>query len=355
MTTPGFPDLAPITRHARAMYSSRLLIAAVHHLEVFEYLSHGPLSPADLRVRIGLRERPAMVLFPALCAMGMLEYDLTGKLQLTDVGTYLIRGSIPTLTDYVGLEKNDPGVVEMAERLRNDGPGQRAAVGTAYVKEGEGPSPMDDPQAARALTMALAGRAQRLAPIVAERLPKQSGHLLDMAGGTGYFTYEWLLLNPEATATVFDRPQVLGVAAELLDAFCLSGRPGAVNVRERVTFQPGDMLTDTLPPTDLLLAASLFHDWPLETCRILAARFAGVLRPGGELWIHDAFLNDALDGPLAVTDYSAQLFWVTKGRAYSRREYRELLRDVGLEPSPESFDTQMDYGLVWAKKEVVNE
>ncbi|AEI52004.1 methyltransferase [Runella slithyformis] len=353
MPSPVFSDLAPITRYARAMYSSRLLIAAVHHLDVFEHLAHGPLFLSDLQARLGLRDRPAMVLFPALCAMGMLEYDSAGKLQLTATGTHLTRGSIPTLTDYVGLEKNDPGVIEMAERLQNDGPRKVAVTGTAYVKEGEGPSPMDDPEAARALTLALAGRAQSLAPIVAEKLPKHSGHLLDMAGGTGYFSYEWLLLNPKATATVFDRPQVLAVAAELLDAFCQTGRPGAAGVRERVTFQSGDMLTDELPQTDLLLAASLFHDWPLETCRILADRFAAVLRPGGELWIHDAFLNDTLDGPLAVTDYSAQLFWVTKGRAYSRAEYRALLHNSGLASSPKSFDTQMDYGLIWARKQML--
>ena len=345
------PDLAPITRHLRAMYSSRLLIAAVHHLNVFEHLIDNPLHLTDLQTRLGLNERPAMVLFPALCAMGLLAYDSAGKLQLTDVGHHLTREATPTLADYVGLEKNDPGVVEMAERLRNDGPQQTKLVGIAYVKDGDGPSPMDDPDAARALTLALAGRAQCLSPIVASKLPKHKGHLLDVAGGTGYFTYEWLLANPQATATVFDRPQVLAVAAELLDAFCHNNQPDAHSVRERVRFRAGDMLTDELPQTDLLLAASLFHDWPAETCQKLAHRFADALRPGGELWIHDAFLNDELDGPLSVTDYSAQLFWVTKGRAYSRQEYRNWLREAGLVPSLESVTTQMDYGLMWAKKQ----
>ena len=350
MPIPLSPDLAPITRHARAMYSSRLLIAAVHHLNVFESLIGGPLSFADLQQRLGLRERPAMVLFPALCAMQLLAYDSDGKLHLTVIGRHLTRGATPTLMDYVGLEKNDPGVIEMAERLRNDGLPQPEPTGIAYVKEGDVPSPMDDPEVARFLTMALAGRAQCLAPLVAEKLPKHSGHLLDVAGGTGYFTYEWLLVNPQATATVFDRPSVLAVAKEVLETFCQSGRPGAAGVKERVQFMPGDMLADELPQTDLLLAASLFHDWPTETCQVLAHRFAASLRPEGELWIHDAFLNDALDGPLAVTDYSAQLFWVTKGRAYSRREYRQLLHNAGLIPSLDSFSTQMDYGLIWAKK-----
>ena len=48
--------------------------------------------------------------------------------------------------------------------------------------------------------------------------------------------------------------------------------------------------------------------------------------------IHDVFLNDALDGPLPVALYSAALFNVTEGRAYSGAEYREMLAAAGLEP-----------------------
>ncbi|WP_421828887.1 methyltransferase [Larkinella sp.] len=343
------PDLAPITRHLRAMFGSRLLIAAVHHLAVFEELSNGPLSIAELSQRIGLKNRPSSVLFPALCAMDMLESNETGALQVTALGRFLTQKQTPNLIGYVGLEKNDPGAVEMAVRLRNDGPLDTSG-GISYVKEGDEPSPMDDADLSRMFTLGLAGRAQQLSPIVAAKLSKSEGHLLDVAGGTGFYTYEWLLLNPTATATILDRPAVLAVAEELLDAFAQSGRPGAETVKNRVTFQPGDMLTDDIPQTDILLAASLFHDWPTEACQLLADRFAAAIRPGGELWVHDAFLNDALDGPLAVTDYSAQLFWGTKGRCYSRREYRDWFAKAGLEPTHENIPTQMDYGLIWARK-----
>jgi hypothetical protein len=110
------------------------------------------------------------------------------------------------------------------------------------------------------------------------------------------------------------------------------------------------MLTDVLPETDILLAASLFHDWPTSTCQQLANRFAAALRPGDELWVHDAFLNDTLDGPLAVTDYSAALFWGTKGRCYSRAEYRNWLAQAGLKPAAETWPTQLDYSLIYARK-----
>ncbi|WP_460974686.1 methyltransferase [Spirosoma knui] len=343
------PDPAPITRHLRAMFGSRLLIAAVSHLSVFEELSAEPLTIDELSRRLQLNERPAMVLFPALCAMDLLQRDESGRLQITELGRFLTQSQTPNVAGYVGLEKDDPGAIEMATRLKNDGP-LEAPEGISFVKEGEGPSPMDDPELARSLTLGLAGRARKLSPIVAANMSKREGHLLDVAGGTGYYTYEWLLNNPSSKATLLDRPAVLNVAAELLDELAKSGRPGADTLKERVTFLPGDMLTDELPQTDLLLAASLFHDWPTPTCQMLAQRFANALRPGGELWVHDAFLNDELDGPLAVTDYSAQLFWNTKGRAYSRAEYRRWFTEVGLTPTEDAIPTQMDYGLIWARK-----
>jgi hypothetical protein len=343
-------ELAPITRHLRAMYSSRLLVAAVCHLRVFEELARAPGSPDELADRLGLAERPAMVLFPALLAMGMLQRTNAGVLQLTELGRYLSTAEPANLVGYLGLEADDAGILDTVQRLRDDGPAD-PGVGTAYVKEGQEDSPMDHPDSARFLTLALAGRARYLSPLVARALPNRAAaHLLDAAGGTGLFTYEWLLANPTGTGTVLDRPEVLRVAAEFLQDFARSGREGAENVPERVRLLPGNMLEDQLPPADLVLAASVFHDWPTKTCQRLAARLAAALRPGGELWVHDAFLDDSLDGPLAVTDYSAQLFSVTRGRAYSRAEVRRWMSSAGLEPISGEIATGLDYGLIAARK-----
>ena len=349
MLNPPLPDPAPITRYQRAMFGSRVLLAAVHHLHVLETLASEPLTRPDLRQRLDLPERSMMVIIPTLRAMRLLGQDDADRLFVTALGRFLTTAQTPNLTGYTGLEKDDDGVVEMALRLKHDGP-ITAPQGISFVKDDAGPSPMDDADLARQFTLGLAGRAQYLSPIVAASLPQREGHLLDVAGGSGYFSYEWLLRNPTSTATLFDRPAVLAVASDLLDAFSRSDRPGAHTVKARVTFLPGDMLTDELPETDLLLAASLFHDWPDPVCQTLANRFAAALRPAGELWVHDAFLNDTLDGPLAVTDYSAQLFWVTKGRCYSRAEYRNWFAHAGLQPSPDAIPTQLDYGLIWARK-----
>ena len=62
-------------------------------------------------------------------------------------------------------------------------------------------------------------------------------------------------------------------------------------------------------------------------------RCAEALPKGGRLLIHDVFLNDELDGPLPVALYSAALFALTEGRAYSAAEFRGWLMDSGLRPT----------------------
>ena len=342
-------DLAPITRILRAKASSYLLVSAVFHLKVFEALDAGPLSVEELKEMLKLKDRPAMVLFPALCAMELLAFDSIGRVGLTALGKFLTVSNPSNLIGYVHLEKDDAGVKKMTEWLLHDGPAD-TSEGFSFVKDDDAPSPMDEPETARFYTMALAGRAKYLAPVVAEKITRHNGHFLDIAGGTGYYTYEWLLANPNARATLFDRPEVLKVAEELLADFCSSGREGTDSIITRLTFLSGDMLVDELPKADIILAASVFHDWPADTCQYLSDKFANALNYKGEIWIHDAFLHESLDGPLAVTDYSAMLFLGTKGRAYSRKEYREWFIKSGLKPGTENMSTSMDYGLINAIK-----
>ena len=71
-----------------------------------------------------------------LCAMGLLQVDSSGRLSPTEQGRHLISAIIPNLVDYVGLEANDPGVIETVQRLKHDGP-IRGAEELAYVMEKE--------------------------------------------------------------------------------------------------------------------------------------------------------------------------------------------------------------------------
>ncbi len=116
---------------------------------------------------------------------------------------------------------------------------------------------------------------------------------------------------------------MLKVAEELAEVY---------GVSERVEFQAGDMFRDPVPGgCDVMLLSNILHDWDVPECQTLINRCAAGLARGGRLVIHDVFLNDNLDGPLPTALYSAALFSITEGRAYSALEYRRWLEQAGLD------------------------
>jgi hypothetical protein len=329
LESPG-TDPTPIFEWFRGNHATELLTAAVAWFDVFGRLAAAPRTLEALRHDLGLAERPAVVLVTALRAMGLLAGDAQGRLDLTPLAReHLVPGAALDVGGYVGLAAQSPGVLEMVERLRTNRPAgadaEAAEKGTAFIFREGTASAMEDEAPARRLTLALAGRARNVAPVLAERYPLDGARvLLDVGGGTGIYSIAWLRRHPELRAIVWDRPEVLKVAAEMAEAF---------GVAARLECRPGDMFRDALPgPVDVILLSNVLHDWDVPECRALIGRCAGGLAPGGRLLVHDVFLNDAHDGPLPIALYSAALFRLTEGRAYSAAEYRAWLVEAGLEP-----------------------
>lgn len=318
-------DPAPVLDLLRTSHATELLVAAVAHLGVFGLLSEGPLRREDLRDRLHLADRAAHVLVTALRAMGLLAVDTRGRLTLSTLAAeHLGPGSPFDLSDYAGLAAAAPGVLSMVERLRTNRPlgMDRPRSGTAFISRAGSPSAMEHPELARHFTLALAGRSRAVAPIAADRVPVGDARIvLDIGGGTGLYSLALLQRHRGLRAIVLDRPQVLRVTKELA---------AEDEVGNRLECVPGDMFVDALPEADLILLSNVLHDWDVPDCRRLVGRCAAILPPGGKLVVHDTFLHDELDGPLAVALYSAALFSLTEGRAYSAAECATWLREAGL-------------------------
>jgi predicted O-methyltransferase YrrM len=321
-------DPTPIFEAFRGNHATELLTAAVAHFGVFALIKDGPLAPESLRERLGLAARPFCVLITALKALGLLYNDRQNRIAATGLAhQHLMPGGDFDLSGYVGLAAQSPGVLEMVERLRTNRPagGEDPKAGAAFIFREGIESAMEREASARSLTLALAGRARNVAPVLADRFPLPGARkLLDVGGGTGLYAIAWLQKHSGLTAVVWDRPEVLKVAREMADAF---------GVAERLETVAGDMLSDPVPEgADVLLLSNVLHDWDVPVCHALVQRCASALPPGGLMLIHDVFLNDDLDGPLPVALYSAALFRLTEGRAYSAREFRGWLTEAGLAP-----------------------
>ncbi|WP_425617590.1 methyltransferase [Anatilimnocola sp. NA78] len=312
----------------RGSYATELLTAAVTHFRLFESLGSGNLSAFELQTKLKLAKRPFVVLTTALRAMQLLEV-VDGRFQLTPLAReHLLPASPHYVGDYIGLAAASPGVKEMVERLQTNRPANAAADdgGAAFIYREGLESAMEREASARHLTLALAGRAQNVAPHLARAVDLSKANcLLDVGGGTGIYSIALLQQYKQLRAIVFDRPEVLKIAAEFAAKF---------GVANRLSLVPGDMFADELPAAaDVILLSNILHDWDEPQCAQLIDRCAKVLPAGGQLLIHDVFLNDDLAGPLPLALYSAALFTLTEGRAYSAAEYRVWLTAAGLQPS----------------------
>ncbi len=321
-------DPAPLFELFRGNISTEVLVAAVAHWRLFALLDKSPLSWHDLRRQLGLAERPMHVLTTALRALGLLDATAEGSLQLTKLARcHLLTESPYYVGDYFSLAAQSPGVIEMIERLRTNKPkgSQPDESGVGFIYREGVKSAMEDPTGARAFTLALAGRAKNVAPVLAGVLPlSQAAVLVDVAGGTGIYSIALLRRNPLLRAIVLDRPEVLRVAEE----FRIES-----GVADRLELRAGDMFAGDLPrDADVLLLSNVLHDWDERECLTLLARCREAMRPGARLVIHDVFLDDALDGPLPIALYSVALFTVTEGRAYSVAEYSAMLSKSGMRP-----------------------
>ena len=317
----------PIFEHFRGCYGTQLLTAAVAHFDLFGTIQKGEHTPQTLQDQLGLATRPFQVLITAMKAMGFIAEN-EGRLTLTETAQeHLVPSTEFDVSNYVGLAAGSPDVVSMVERLRSNQPAglNEEEQGTAFIYRDGIPSAMEEAELARHFTLSLAGRAKNVAPILAENHRLDNARtILDIGGGSGIYSIAYLARNAALRAMIMDRPEVLTVAKEFAEHY---------GVDDRIEFVEADMFTSEWPTADVVILSNILHDWDVPECQTLISKAATAMNDGGQVLLHDVFLNDDLAGPLPIALYSAALFTLTEGRAYSQAEYRQWMEQAGLSVS----------------------
>ena len=97
--------------------------------------------------------------------------------------------------------------------------------GPAFIYRAGERSAMDRADLARHFTLALSGRANNVAPLLAQAVDLSNAKLLlDVGGGTGIYSAALLQKHPPLKAIVLDRPEVLKVAAEFAESHGVADR-----------------------------------------------------------------------------------------------------------------------------------
>jgi len=336
-------DPTGLYRLRDGLHAADLLIVALVHLDLFTWLgARGAEGATDAEIagHFGLDARLTDVMVTLFRAQGVLVGPPGGPVRLTPLaGEHLVSSSPWCLQPYFAPLRERPGVLDLLEILR---------TGKPVLWRGQGApshdwhSAMEDDGFAERFTAVMDCRGVLLGPAAARAVDLSGARrLLDIAGGSGIYACAFVATHPHLHATVLEKPPVHSLAERMIAKRGFDGRVSVV---------ASDMMQEPLPEGfDVHLWSNVLHDWDVpEVLRLIEAS-ARALPTGGRFLMHDAFLNDAKDGPLHVAEYSVTLAHATQRRCYGTGELRGWLEPAGF-CDVEYRDTAAARGVLSARK-----
>ena len=313
------PDPAVVLDLIEAFRRSKVMFTAVS-LGVFDALEGGEKELQDLATKLACSQDGLERLLDACVGLSLLSKTGKGYANLPAAQTYLTSASSRRLTGYIGY--SDTVMWKLWAQLED-----AVREGThrwPQVFGWEGPifSHFFKTEAAkREFLMGMHGFGLISSPqVIAAFDLSRFEHLVDLGGATGHLACAACQRYPQLRATVFDLPEAIPLAREIIDQ---------TTVADRVCAQAGDFFVDPLPPADLMAVGRILHDWSEEKVIKLLERIFAALPARGALLIAEKLLSDDKTSPRWAQMQSLNMLTCTEGKERNLQEYAELLYRCG--------------------------
>jgi 16S rRNA G966 N2-methylase RsmD len=170
---------------------------------------------------------------------------------------------------------------------------------------------------------AMHDRAKKQAPFQLSKIDLSGTRsILDIGGGSGAYSMEFLSRKAGIMATVFDLPNVVPITREFIDREGFSGR---------IEIHAGDYTADELPKGfDLVFLSAIIHSNSLRTNSELIKKCYGSLNPNGRIIIQDWIMNDDRTEPMTGAIFAINMLVGTEaGDCFTESEVTGMLVDAG--------------------------
>jgi len=310
-----------ITQLGLAFWGSKALLSAVE-LGLFTALAQGPLTAKELTTKLDLQLRGTTDWLDALVSLGMLERTVDEYANTPATGLFLDRDK----PSYIGgmLEMANvvlyPSWGSLTSALRTGQPHNRATVGQDFL------AMYQDQDRLRQFMHAMTGLSMGAALAIAENFPWDRYHtVIDVGAAEGCVPAQLALRHPHLTGGGLDLPPARGIFEEYIAAHGLA---------DRLRFYPGDFLTDSLPPADVLVMGHILHDWSLQEKLTLLRKAYDALPDGGALIVYDAIIDDDRRANTFGLLMSVNMLLETHaGFDYTAAQCRSWMADTGFRES----------------------
>jgi acetylserotonin N-methyltransferase len=306
-------DLMEAFRRSKAMF------AAVK-LGVFDALLAGPKTLAALATELKLNADALERLLGACVSLELLSKQGEQFANTPAAAAYLTKSSPHRLTGYISYSNDvmwklwanlEDAVREGTHRWQQ-----------AFGWEGGIFSHLfSDEHAKREFLMGMHGYGRISSPAIVSAFDLSRFKLFcDLGGATGHMAIAACERYPHMRAIVFDLPEALPLAQEIV---------GAAKAADRIELIGGDFFADDLPKCDLIGLGRILHDWTEEKINKLLRRIYDRLPTGGGLLIAEKLLWEDKTGPRWAQMQNLNMLTCTEGKERTLSEYENLLTKAG--------------------------
>jgi hypothetical protein len=311
-------DPAAFLALGNAFSTAKVLLSAVE-LRLFDLLEEtGPADTGRIGAELGLHPRGLPDFLDVLTALGVLIRDDGRYRNSAGASRHLVTGE----PGYVGgfLERSNqmlyPSWGRFTDALRTGEPQSAVSDGEPYDTMSH------DPVQTESFLRMMDSLNGRIGPLLAEAFPwREVRTAVDVGGARGNLLAALLEAHGHLQGVVFDLPQIEPF-------FDRHGR--ARELGDRLAFHAGSFFDDELPSADALVIGHVLHDWAPETRRMIVAKAARALPPGGHLLIYDTMLDDDRRDLTNLVISLHMLLTTVSGGEYTRAEARSYVEDAGL-------------------------
>ncbi len=287
---------------------------------VFDILTDGPVSTADVAARMGLSEAAALTLLRAGRPLKLSEEPAPDRWMLGEQGAvFAANAGVQAMVRHHRLlyaDLTDPIALLRADRR------EPTALSQFWTYAGalHGASERGEQTAEYSQLMA-ASQHFVADEVLASVSFKGVKRLLDVGGGHGAFLTAIGTAHPHLKLGLFDLPEVVASGGPIL---------GAAVGAARVTAHPGNFFSDSIPQGyDMVSLIRILHDHDDAPAQALLANIRASLAPGAQLLIAEPMAQIPGAEPMGEAFFGLYLWAMGSGRPRSPSEIIAMLRAAG--------------------------
>jgi len=288
------------------------VIMAANRLDFFSAIGDGTLTAEEVALKCGTHPRSTRMLLNACVALGAMEKKGAVYSNTAEAREKLVRGKPTSIAD--GIAHQDdlwPAWGKLHEAVKNNrGVSERWNL-------------IEEPKVHRNFILAMHDGAMVGAPLVAETLDlKGKRQLFDAGGGPGTYSIYLVKKNPGLKAIIFDLPQTVEIAKEIIAQFGMSGT---------ISTRAGNYFKDDFGQgNDVVLLSAILHSMSPERSKGLLAKAFDSMVKGGIVVVREGLLDDEGTSPVGAVLFSLNMLVNTgEGQSYSGMEIMDLMKSVG--------------------------